>query len=76
MVSSSAPEVLWLSRTGLRELCGMSALPALQELYASFNEIDDLGPLSYHDALQVGPQAAFKNRALALVERLGRLCVS
>jgi len=46
-------QVLWLSRTGLRELSGMSALPVLQELYVSFNDVEDLNPLCYHDALHV-----------------------
>jgi hypothetical protein len=45
--------VLWLPRVGLVELFGMSALPQLEELYVSFNEIDDLNALSYHENLQV-----------------------
>jgi hypothetical protein len=45
--------VLWLSRSGLTELWGISALPQLDELYVSFNEISDLSSLNYHDRLQV-----------------------
>lgn len=46
-------KVLWLSRVGLSELCGMSAMPVLEELYVSFNELDDLSSLGYHEKLQV-----------------------
>lgn len=38
-------QVLWLSRVGLQRLDGLSGLPALRELYASFNSISSLEPL-------------------------------
>ena len=45
--------VLWLSRAGVTELWGISAMPLLEELYVSFNEISDLSSLNYHEGLQV-----------------------
>jgi len=45
--------VLWLSRAGVTELWGISAMPLLEELYVSFNEICDLSSLNYHEGLQV-----------------------
>jgi hypothetical protein len=46
-------KVLWLSRAGVTELWGISAMPVLEELYVSFNEIADLNSLNYHEKLQV-----------------------
>ena len=46
-------QVLWLSRAGVTELWGISAMPLLEELYVSFNEISDLSSLNYHEGLQV-----------------------
>ncbi|CAE8593203.1 unnamed protein product [Polarella glacialis] len=45
--------VLWLCRCSLQDLGGINALPVLEELYVSFNDIRDLSPLSSHEALQV-----------------------
>lgn len=45
--------VLWLARSGLRELEGIGAFGALTELYIAFNEIDDLSSLMAADRLQV-----------------------
>jgi hypothetical protein len=45
--------VLWMSRAGVTELWGISAMPLLEELYVSFNEISDLSSLNYHENLQV-----------------------
>eukprot|EP00396_MALV-II-16_sp_LP-1_P000289 gene289-47_t len=44
---------LWMNRCGLKDLGGINALPDLEELYVSFNEIRDLSPLRYHDTLQL-----------------------
>lgn len=46
-------KVLWMNRCGLKELAGIVALPLVEELYLSFNEIGDLSPLSYNDTIQV-----------------------
>ncbi|KAL3139522.1 hypothetical protein ABBQ38_003845 [Trebouxia sp. C0009 RCD-2024] len=39
-------QVLWISHCGLLGLDGLSALPSLRELYAAFNQIDNLEPLA------------------------------
>lgn len=36
------PQVLWVSRCGLRDLEGASAFPNLKELYVAFNDVSDL----------------------------------
>jgi Leucine-rich repeat (LRR) protein len=43
-------EALYISRCNLVELSGLVCFPKLQELYASFNSISDLKPISdaYH----------------------------
>ena len=38
-------QVLWLARSGVHDLEGISALPVLRELYAAFNNVSDLSPL-------------------------------
>jgi Leucine-rich repeat (LRR) protein len=45
--------VLWLSRCGLIELDGISALPNLVEAYLSFNNIEDISALSCLEHLQI-----------------------
>jgi len=45
--------VLYLSRCSLQDLGGVTALPVLEELYVSFNDICDLSPLCTHESLQV-----------------------
>eukprot|EP00928_Gymnodinium_smaydae_P016569 TRINITY_DN16232_c1_g3_i1.p1 TRINITY_DN16232_c1_g3~~TRINITY_DN16232_c1_g3_i1.p1 ORF type:complete len:619 (+),score=139.37 TRINITY_DN16232_c1_g3_i1:122-1858(+) len=45
--------VLWLCRSELTDLSGITSLPLLEELYVSFNDIRDLAPLCSHEALQV-----------------------
>ncbi|KAA6399652.1 MAG: putative leucine-rich repeat-containing protein [Streblomastix strix] len=44
--SFSLVRVLWLSRCGIRDLDGIGLFPSVTELYVSFNNISDLGPLS------------------------------
>ncbi|CAE7487958.1 LRRC56 [Symbiodinium sp. CCMP2456] len=47
-------EVLWMSRCGLQDLGGASALlPSLRELYLSFNDVVDATPLSGCEQLEV-----------------------
>lgn len=46
-------EVLWVSRCGLTDLEGLSAFPALTELYASFNEIADLSAIGGVESLEL-----------------------
>jgi len=45
--------VLWLCRSALQDLGGITAMPVLEELYISFNDIRDLSPIYTHDSLQV-----------------------
>merc|ERR1719162_1261653 len=42
-----------MSRCGLQDLNGVSAIPALREFYLPFNDVADLSPLSAHDYLEV-----------------------
>lgn len=56
--------ILWLSRSGITDLDGISVLEQLEELYVSFNDIDDLTPLSLHDTLTVLDLEANKVRAM------------
>ncbi|QDZ24956.1 hypothetical protein HOP50_15g74990 [Chloropicon primus] len=46
-------KVLWLSRCGLEDLHGMTALPNLTELYVSFNDVCDITPLADLENIQV-----------------------
>ena len=43
--SLSHLRVLWVTRTCLASLDGLSSVPALEELYAAFNDVTDLSPL-------------------------------
>jgi len=45
--------VLWLCRSALQDLSGISALSSLEELYVSFNDIKEIYPLGTHESLQV-----------------------
>uniref|UniRef100_A0A8C3W4T7 Leucine rich repeat containing 56 n=1 Tax=Catagonus wagneri TaxID=51154 RepID=A0A8C3W4T7_9CETA len=46
-------QVLWLARCGLADLDGISAFPALKELYLSYNNVSDLSPLCLLEQLEV-----------------------
>ena len=46
-------EVLWLVRTSLTEIDGISAFPKLKELYCAFNSISNLSALMFHDSIEV-----------------------
>lgn len=48
-----AVEVLRIVQVGLMSLDGVSALPRLRELYASFNLVKDLDPLWGMDSLEI-----------------------
>lgn len=45
-------KILWLSRSGLIDLDGISTLNNLQELYLAYNEINDLSPCSLLENLK------------------------
>lgn len=51
--SARSLEVLWLSDCGLKDLDGVDNMVSLKELYASFNEIEDVSPLYMHPSLEV-----------------------
>lgn len=46
-------KVLWLCRSQLQDLGGITNMPVLEELYVAFNDIRDLSPLWMHETLQV-----------------------
>ncbi|XP_042521462.1 leucine-rich repeat-containing protein 56 isoform X1 [Dipodomys spectabilis] len=46
-------QVLWLARCGLTDLDGIGSLPALKELYVSYNNISELSPLCMLEQLEV-----------------------
>ena len=46
-------EVLWLVRTSLMEIDGISAFPKLKELYCAFNNISNLSALMFHESIEV-----------------------
>ncbi|XP_021563693.1 leucine-rich repeat-containing protein 56 [Carlito syrichta] len=46
-------QVLWLARCGLTDLDGIGSLPALKELYASYNGVTELSPLCLLERLEV-----------------------
>lgn len=46
-------KVLWLSRSSLQDLGGITNVPLLEELYISFNDVKDLSPLWMLESLQV-----------------------
>jgi Leucine-rich repeat (LRR) protein len=45
--------VLWAARCGIRDLDGVSALEALEELYLAFNDVEDCAALALHEKLSV-----------------------
>ncbi|XP_012311500.2 leucine-rich repeat-containing protein 56 [Aotus nancymaae] len=71
--------VLWLARCGLTDLDGIAALPALKELYASYNNISDLSPLCLLEQLELldlegnGVEDLGQVRFLQLCPRLATL---
>eukprot|EP00891_Asterochloris_glomerata_P004096 jgi/Astpho2/4096/Aster-01240 len=46
-------QVLWVAHCGLTALEGLGALSGLRELYASFNQVDDMQPLADLEMLEV-----------------------
>ncbi|KAL9956013.1 hypothetical protein ACROYT_G037430 [Oculina patagonica] len=44
---------LWLSRSGLSDLDGISSVSSLKELYLAFNHIEDVSPVSMLDQLEI-----------------------
>ena len=59
-------QVLWISRSGVEDLHGLGALPALRELYASFNDITDLAPLADSEAIECVDLEALEDERLLL----------
>ncbi|XP_068673337.1 leucine-rich repeat-containing protein 56-like [Montipora foliosa] len=51
--SLSNLRTLWLSRSGLVDLDGISSVSSLKELYLSFNHIEDVSPVSMLDQLEI-----------------------
>lgn len=52
-------QVLWVSHCGLTGLDGLNALPSLRELYAAYNQIDNLEPVA--GKLSLGNASNLKN---------------
>jgi Leucine-rich repeat (LRR) protein len=46
-------EVMWLVKTHLRELDGLSGFPSLKELYAAFNAVQNLSGVLLNNSLEV-----------------------
>ena len=44
-------KVLWVSRVGLKDLCGLLAFQSLEELYASYNFVSDITDIEYVEKL-------------------------
>ena len=63
--------ILWLSRCGLEDLQGMSALPSLTELYVSFNDVCDITPVADLENLEVLDLESNRVEDLNGVEYLG-----
>lgn len=50
----SSLRILSISRCGLQDLDGLTeAMPQLEELYASYNQLTDTVPLGYHPCLTI-----------------------
>ena len=63
--------VLWLCRSGVRDLEGASALPYLEELYLSFNDVSDLTQLALHEHLKLLDLDGNQIDDVAQIEQLG-----
>jgi len=46
-------EILWVSKCGLKDLAGLSSFPKLKELYAPYNNINDLSDIIFHSSLEI-----------------------
>eukprot|EP00002_Diphylleia_rotans_P027878 TRINITY_DN5613_c0_g1_i3.p1 TRINITY_DN5613_c0_g1~~TRINITY_DN5613_c0_g1_i3.p1 ORF type:complete len:491 (+),score=84.18 TRINITY_DN5613_c0_g1_i3:114-1586(+) len=46
-------EILWVARCGITDLGGISSMPYLKELYLSYNQVQDLSPLSGMECIEV-----------------------
>jgi len=46
-------EILWVSKCGLKDLAGLSSFPKLSELYAPYNNINDLSDIIFHSSLEI-----------------------
>ena len=45
--------VLWLARSGVEDVDGISSMTGLKELYLAYNEIADISPISMVERLQI-----------------------
>jgi len=63
-------QYLWLSNCHVSDLSGVNGLPRLEELYLSFNEIEYLDEISFHENLQVLDLEANKVGDIEQVEAL------
>mmetsp|Transcript_29108 Transcript_29108/g.47038 ORF Transcript_29108/g.47038 Transcript_29108/m.47038 type:complete len:463 (-) Transcript_29108:977-2365(-) len=46
-------QILWISRSEVKDLQGIAALESLKELYISYNDINDLYPLGGQERLEI-----------------------
>lgn len=63
-------QVIWISRCGLCDVDGIHALPALREVFASFNDITELSPFAFVEKLAVLDLEANKVADVAQVQFL------
>ena len=65
--------ILWIPRCGVSDLSGISGLPLLQELYFSFNDVEFLEELAFHEHLQVLDLEANSVQSMEQVEFLSSI---
>ncbi|KAG9398873.1 Leucine-rich repeat-containing protein 56 [Aphanomyces cochlioides] len=65
-------QVLYLMRSGIKDLDGIGALTGLRELYLQFNEISDVSSLSMHEELQILDLQGNLIDDITQIEQLGR----
>ncbi|CAK4717507.1 unnamed protein product [Aphanomyces euteiches] len=65
-------QVLYLMRSGIKDLDGIGALTGLRELYLQFNEISDVSSLSMHEELQILDLQGNLIDDITQIEQLGK----
>ena len=63
--------VLWLSRCGLEDVHGLSALPNIREMYLSFNDIADITPIADLEYIEILDLESNRVEDIGSVEYLG-----
>jgi hypothetical protein len=63
--------VLWLSRCGLEDVQGLSALPNIREMYLSFNDIVDITPIADLEFIEILDLESNRVEDIDSVEYLG-----